>query len=190
MAGRPQRRNAIAALAERGGPKFVVEFIGGGGTMTELAQEVGWNRVQLSTFLNSDPEYAPHMDLARRTQAEAMADETLQIADNLAEERIELRDVLDALENAAEECELEPDVTARLQELVRERLIRRHVSSEEVQAAKVRIDTRKWMAALNDPDRFAPKPAQTNVQINVGALHLDALRRKVVPGDDAKVIGP
>lgn len=189
MAGRPQRRNAISELTARGGPAYVLEFIGNGGTMSELAQEVGWNRVQLSKFVNSDPEYAPVMDAARRANAEAMADETLGIADALAEDRFDLGQVLDAARSAVLENSDDEELAAAVSETLRARLERRTVSSEEVAAAKVRIDTRKWMAAMNNPERFAPKPPQAQVQVNIGSLHLDALRRRALPGDAAKLVG-
>jgi hypothetical protein len=47
--------------------------------------------------------------------------------------------------------------------------------SEDVQLAKERVSVRKWMAALNNPDKYAPK--EKGITINVGNLHLDALRK-------------
>lgn len=44
-----------------------------------------------------------------------------------------------------------------------------------INKAKVRIETRKWLAGVDDPDRFGQKATQVNVSI--GGLHLDALRR-------------
>jgi len=49
------------------------------------------------------------------------------------------------------------------------------LSSQDVQLAKERINVRKWMAALNHPDRFAPKKEE--VTINIGQLHLGALKK-------------
>lgn len=47
--------------------------------------------------------------------------------------------------------------------------------SEDVALARERINIRKWTAALNNPDRFAPK--DKGVTINVANLHLDALKK-------------
>jgi hypothetical protein len=47
--------------------------------------------------------------------------------------------------------------------------------SEDVQLAKERVSVRKWMAALNNPDKYAPK--DKGITINVGNLHLDALKK-------------
>ena len=44
-----------------------------------------------------------------------------------------------------------------------------------INKAKMRIDARKWLAGVNDPERYGQKAAQVN--ISIGGLHLDALRR-------------
>jgi len=49
------------------------------------------------------------------------------------------------------------------------------LTSQDVQLAKERIGVRKWMSALNHPDRFAPKKEE--VTINIGQLHLGALKK-------------
>lgn len=54
-----------------------------------------------------------------------------------------------------------------------------------INKAKMRIDTRKWLAGVDDPDRFGTKQAQVN--ISIGGLHLDALRR--VQAELAKPVG-
>lgn len=45
----------------------------------------------------------------------------------------------------------------------------------QINKAKMRIETRKWLAGVDDPDRFGTKQAQVN--ISLGGLHLDALRK-------------
>lgn len=45
----------------------------------------------------------------------------------------------------------------------------------QINKARLRIDTRKWLAGVDDPDRFGTKQAQVN--ISIGGLHLDALRK-------------
>jgi len=44
-----------------------------------------------------------------------------------------------------------------------------------VNKAKLRAEQRRHLAALDDPERYSPKP-ETSVQVNVVGLHLDALR--------------
>jgi hypothetical protein len=56
--------------------------------------------------------------------------------------------------------------------------------SNAINKAKIRIDARKWLAGVDNPEKYGQKPAQVNVSI--GGLHLDALRR--VQSDLAKAI--
>ena len=44
-----------------------------------------------------------------------------------------------------------------------------------INKAKMKIDTRKWLAGVDDPERYAAKQQQVN--ISIGGLHLDALRK-------------
>ena len=45
----------------------------------------------------------------------------------------------------------------------------------QINKARLRIDSRKWLAGVDDPDRYAQKQQQVN--ISIGGLHLDALRK-------------
>lgn len=49
------------------------------------------------------------------------------------------------------------------------------LTSAQVQRAKERVSVRKWMASMNNPERFAPK--KDNVTININELHLDAMKK-------------
>lgn len=55
----------------------------------------------------------------------------------------------------------------------------------QINKARLRIDSRKWLAGVDDPDRFGTKQQQVN--ISIGGLHLDALRK--VQADLAKPVG-
>jgi hypothetical protein len=48
-----------------------------------------------------------------------------------------------------------------------------HVSAN---ADRLKIETRKWLAGVTNPEKFQSKPT-TAVQVNVNQLHLDALRQ-------------
>ena len=43
-------------------------------------------------------------------------------------------------------------------------------------ADRLKIETRKWLAGVTNPDRFHAKPT-TAIQVNVNQLHLDALKQ-------------
>lgn len=57
----------------------------------------------------------------------------------------------------------------------------------DVQAAKLKIDLRKWLAAVDNSRYQRADAARVNVNVTIGQLHLDALRRRTVP---AQVSGP
>lgn len=48
--------------------------------------------------------------------------------------------------------------------------------NEAVAKARLRIDTRKWISGAWDRDTYGQSAPQTNVQVHLGQLHLDALR--------------
>lgn len=51
------------------------------------------------------------------------------------------------------------------------------ISREQVAVAKERIDVRKWLASVNDPNRFRQNNNGPSVTINVNQLHLEALKK-------------
>lgn len=135
MAGFSVRKKLRADLKARGGSDFVLEYIGDGGTVSALAEEMGVSRSFMSRILNGD--YRAEMEEGRKILADKMADDSLELIDGLA--------------------------------------TKEDLSSQDVQLAKERVAVRKWMSALNHPDRFAPK--QQNVTVNIGELHLGALKK-------------
>ena len=76
------------------------------------------------------------LEAARRDAADAMAEESLEIADGMSK----------------------VDTTM-----------------VQVAAGREQIKVRQWMAGVYNPDKFAPKC--NNVTINIGDMHLDALRK-------------
>lgn len=60
----------------------------------------------------------------------------------------------------------------------------------EIKKVSEQIKVRQWLAGVDDPDRFGAKQAQVNVTI--GGLHLDALRKvqaEIIDGE-AKDVTP
>mgnify|MGYP000306530944 CR=1 FL=1 len=154
MAGQPKKRalfasiEAMAEIASREtddevtSAQFVWQWVADGGTVSTLAEELGLARAFVSRKLNGVDEFRQALDEGRRVRADAMADEALEIADNL----------------------VGPDLT-----------------TTHVAAAREQINVRKWMTGVYDAARFAPKGDV--ITVNVGDLHLDALRqmRNVTP---------
>lgn len=86
MAGRALKKRLLAEIEDRGGPEYVGEYIATGGTILDLANELGCSRTYLSRHLNAHEDYRPVIDQARREQADTLAEEALGIADGLAED--------------------------------------------------------------------------------------------------------
>lgn len=137
MAGRKMERELMKEIEKRGSEQYVLEFIGDGGSVQALANDLGCSRSYLSGCLNKRPEYRAALEEGRRMQADTLAEQSMAIVDDMA--------------------------------------MKGEYKSEDVALARERIAVRKWLAALNNPDRFAPK--DKGVTINVANLHLDALKK-------------
>ena len=85
MAGKALRKRLFAEIETRGGAEYLQEYIAEGGTVLDLANELGCSRTYLSRHLNANPDYKAALDEARRENADKLADEALQIADALAD---------------------------------------------------------------------------------------------------------
>ena len=86
MAGRALKKRLLAEIEQRGGPDYVGEYIATGGTILDLANELGCSRTYLSRHLNANEDYRPVIEQARREQADTLAEEALGIADGLSED--------------------------------------------------------------------------------------------------------
>jgi hypothetical protein len=85
MAGKALRKRLFAEIETRGGAEYLQEYIAEGGTVLDLANELGCSRTYLSRHLNANPDYKAALDEARRENADKLADEALGIADALAD---------------------------------------------------------------------------------------------------------
>jgi hypothetical protein len=54
-----------------------------------------------------------------------------------------------------------------------------NASPQEAQVAKLRVDTRRWLASKQAPDEYGDKQAPL-VNIDLGSMALDALRKRTV----------
>jgi hypothetical protein len=138
MAGRKMAKRLLADMAALGGVEYLTDYIGDGGTVQALANNLNCSRSFLSRVLNGNPEYRQALADGRKIGADKLADDALNIMDDLTDK---------------------PALT-----------------SADVQLAKERVHVRKWLAAMNDPDRFAEKK-QADTIINIGELHLGALKK-------------
>jgi hypothetical protein len=58
-----------------------------------------------------------------------------------------------------------------------------NASPQEAQVAKLRVDTRRWLASKQAPDEYGDKQ-QPLVNIDLGSMALDALRKRSVTIED------
>ena len=147
MAGRPKRREMLqkievkAAEADMTLAEFVYDFVASGRTLVDLADHTGYSRSHISRHLNNIPEVREALERARLEAADALAEQTIKLADDLA---------------------------ARLDR-------GEEVKNERIAVLREQTSGRKWWAATANPGRYG-KP-DTNITINLGDLHLDALRK-------------
>jgi transposase-like protein len=55
-------------------------------------------------------------------------------------------------------------------------------------ADRLRVETRKWLAGVTNPDKYKSAPTQTAVQVNVNQMHLDALKQLSAGNDVAEPV--
>lgn len=167
MAGRPKRKAALATIETRGGVDYLTEYLLSGGTVTQLASELGLHRGYLHRLLKDHPEFSKALEQARLEAADAHAEAGFEIMRRLRAERKEER------ANAKE--------GSRAAEL----------SALDVSIAKEEAAQHRFIAQAWNQQRYGSQHAQTHVTVNLGDMHLDALKKMKTVRDtvrDAKVI--
>ena len=131
MAGRPIDQMNMKRLDDIG-ENNLFDRLAAGQTMTGLVKELGVGKRLFYKWMRSVEGREDRYYAARKEWANYLAEETLSIADNIAD-------------------------------------------ASDAQVAKVRIDTRKWLAAQANPDNWDARKDPL-VQINIHDQHLKALR--------------
>ena len=147
MAGKALKRKMFAEL-ER-------VSAGAGKTPSEFVYDYiasGKTMTDLAEFLGCSRSYASRHLNADPEIAKALDRARRDSADAMAEDTLKITDALAARIDAGEE-----------------------VPQERITVLREQNNMRKWLAAANNPDRFAAK--DRGVQINIGDLHLDAMRK-------------
>lgn len=91
MAGRPKLRALKRQVEMLGGVDVLVERIASGETISSIARELGVPRVRLSKYLHSDPEISRRVSEAHRQAAEALVEQSLELADQATPEDYRVR---------------------------------------------------------------------------------------------------
>lgn len=157
MAGRPLRKSVLQELSARGGPEYVQEQLLEGRTYGEIAASLkadvsdGYFRKMMSR----EAEYAKAIDAVREQVADALIDAGTQDIAQLKKRR---------------ELELKRADAGEIDESFG------MVSPVDVNISKHFIAQNNFRAMALNPQKYGAKQ-QTNVQINIGDMHLDALRK-------------
>lgn len=88
MAGTPVKRALFAKIEQLGGIEFVCAHIAEGMTIGRLAEFLECSRPLLSFWINQTEERKEAVLRARRLKAEKLAEDALEIADNVDETTI------------------------------------------------------------------------------------------------------
>ena len=152
MPGQPRKRALIKSLTDRGGPDALRDHLLGGGTIAGLGRELGVERGFLRRNLMKLPDYAGVLDEVRETAADTHAELGFEIIRELRDER------------KAERATAAPGTRAA------------EIGQVDVSIAREEIAQHKFIAEAWS-QRYANKGGQTNVTLNLGEMHLDALRK-------------
>lgn len=85
MVGTPVRRAMVKDIEARGGEEWVLAQIANGETVTSVSRQLKVSRDLLAKWLNSDPKRKERLQQARIHMAYAIADQILDISDNVEE---------------------------------------------------------------------------------------------------------
>ena len=147
MAGKPLKKKMMSTLTDLAtadgltAVEFIHDFIASGKTMTDLAEMLGVSRAYASRNLNDFPEIRAALSRARLDGADAIAEQSIRLADDLA-----------ARMDSGEE-----------------------IRNERIGLLREQNSVRKWLADVANPEKYGRNDSQ--VTINIGDLHLDALRK-------------
>ena len=161
MAGKPKLKAALAALDSRGGPEALQQELLSGKTIPMIAKELGLDRGYLQRNLMKHEEYGKAIKEIEAEIADVQAALALQELVELKEERAD--------EKAAARDPNNEAIDKNLQ----------YISQIDVGISKSISHQRNFIAASFNKARYG-SGNQQNIQINIGDLHLDALRKAKV----------
>ena len=93
MPGQPKTRAAIKKIETLGGIDWFIERIAGGGTVRALSKELEFSEHVIYKWLHQDPERSAMVKAARKIAAERLADEALELADNVEADTVAIAKV-------------------------------------------------------------------------------------------------
>ena len=162
MAGKPLAKKTLAELSRRGGAEYLREWLLEGKSLRDLAADLDVSWGYFYNLLLKNENYTRAIDAARKDAADAHFEAGFAAISDLSHRR--QREVMEALSG-------ERDVSEA------------NVSQIDLGLLKQKVGQHNLAAQAYNPERYGTRNQQ-NVQINIGDLHLDALRKmKVVQGE-------
>jgi predicted transcriptional regulator len=158
MAGKPLAKKRRAEIERRGGGEYLREWILSGKSLRELAIDMDVPRGALRNMITKDPELSAAIDGARRDAADAHFDATFEAISEVGERR--QREIMEALNGDRDISEA-------------------NVSQVDLGLLKQKVGQHNLAAQAWNQERYGNR-ANQQININIGDLHLDALRKMKV----------
>jgi len=158
VAGRPLAKKRKAEIQRRGGGEYLREWILSGKSIRELASDMDMSQGSLRNIITKNPELSSAVDSARRDAADAHFDASFEAISEVGERR--QREIMEALNGDRDISEA-------------------NVSQVDLGLLKQKVGQHNLAAQAWNPEKYGNR-ANQQININIGDLHLDALRKMKV----------
>ena len=158
MAGKPKLKKALSELDRRGGVEALQKELLAGKTIPMIAKELNLDRGYFRRNLMKDEKYGNAIREIEHLVADAHADAAFDMLNDIRDRReLEVKEALNGDRDVAEG----------------------NVNQVDIGIAKGLAQQHNFIASSLNKNRYGGG-SQQNIQINIGDLHLDALRKMKV----------
>ena len=158
MAGKPKLKKALSELDRRGGVEALQKELLAGKTIPMIAKELNLDRGYFRRNVMKDEKYGNAIREIEHQVADAHADAAFDMLNDIRERReLEVKEALNGDRDVAEG----------------------NVNQVDIGIAKGLAQQHNFIASSLNKNRYGTG-SQQNIQINIGDLHLDALRKMKV----------
>ena len=158
MAGKPKLKKALSELDRRGGVEAFQKELLAGKTIPMIAKELNLDRGYFRRNLMKDEKYGNAIREIEHQVADAHADAAFDMLNDIRERReLEVKEALNGDRDVSEG----------------------NVNQVDIGIAKGLAQQHNFIASSLNKNRYGTG-SQQNIQINIGDLHLDALRKMKV----------
>ena len=158
MAGKPKLKKALSELDRRGGVEALQKELLAGKTIPMIAKELNLDRGYFRRNLMKDEKYGNAIREIEHLVADAHADAAFDMLNDIRDRReLEVKEALNGDRDVAEG----------------------NVNQVDIGIAKGLAQQHNFIASSLSKNRYGTG-SQQNIQINIGDLHLDALRKMKV----------